>query len=877
MPAFFRDSVLIGLVLFGLLAGSILFFYQKAVDSKVEDAKRLLEGHAKFFAALVDSRLHASLLKPEHARSPAYEALASRLQRVRDYYPEVGWLFTGRYQNGGALVIIQTTEPHGGTMEAHSLGEPLGLPAPPDHPAWQALFGGEPVISDTPLFPGHSVAALIPLGSPYTGSRDFLYLDLDSEHYTAPMAALRKMRDIGIFIAALVSLAAGMGIFSWRCRTFVAHKEPETALKKSEELFRTTFALSPVAMFIAAPDFAIRRANHALCEFLGYTEAELTERDLRDYSAPEDFKKELLLIEKLRSRELAHYHMEKRFRRKDGATVWGFVSVAGVRDFADELSYVMAQVVDITERKLAEEQLRLNEERLALAASAGKVGTWDYDMQSQTIIWNPVMHEIFKTDPKTFSPTFEKYQELIHPDDRSGVIKEFQRSVSEGVPFNREFRTASSNGSLRYVQADAIIYRNDAGQPVRAVGTNIDITAERVESAELTRAKEEAQAADRAKSEFLAVMSHELRTPLNGVLGFISLLKNTMLSNEQRSHIDTIESSGEGLLVLIDDILDFSRIESGNMRVDVTAFELRPFLREIYLLLKSRAEEKGISYTYDIDPEVPALIHTDRVRLAQILTNIVGNALKFTERGRVQLRLSATPLDHTRKNWEWKFVVQDTGAGIPSTVLPHLFRPFYQGDSSSTRRYGGTGLGLAISRRLAVLLNGDITVQSWTGAGSEFVIALKAPSSQPSALKSYFAQQREKGSGQPTPPTMMMKGKRILVVEDNPVNRKLCTLQLTRMGCETDYAETGREAVQKCLDHKFDVVLMDMQLPDLDGCSAAREIRERKKDDPTLCIIALTANAMPEDRQKCLDAGMNDYMSKPFKAETLATTLKKWM
>ncbi len=876
MPLFFRDSVFIGLVLFGLLSAAIIFFYDRAVDSKIDDAKRLLAGHGKFMAALVDSNAHASLRQPEHSRSPTYQTLASRLQRVRDYYPEIGWLFTGRYQNGGALVIIQTAEPHGGTMGEHYLGQPFELPAPPDSAVWQTLNSNETALSDEPIFEGRSIGAVIPLGSPYNGARDFLYLDLDNEHYLGPMAALRRLRDIGLFVAAIVSLIAGMALFKWRCRIFVANKEPETALQKSEELFRTTFALSPVAMFIASPDFSIRRSNHSLTEFLGYTEMELTQCSLRDYSIAEDLKKELPLIEKLRTRALSHYNMEKRFRRKDGSTVWGFLSVTGVRDAEEELSYVVAQVVDITERKMAEELLRLNEERLALAASAGKVGTWDYDMRSQGIIWNPVMHDMFGTDAKTFAPTFDKYQELLHPDDRAAFVREFQKATASGTPFNMEFRTATTNERpMRYIQADAVIYRDDAGQPIRAVGTNIDITAEKVESAELTRAKEEAQAADRAKSEFLAVMSHELRTPLNGVLGFISLLKNTSLSIEQRGHIDTIESSGEGLLVLIDDILDFSRIESGNMRVEVTAFEMRPFMRDIYLLQKSRAEEKGISFTFDIDPDVPAMIHTDKVRLAQVLGNIVGNALKFTERGRVQLNLAATPLDHMRKNWEWRFTVRDTGPGIPAHVVPNLFKPFYQGDSSSTRRYGGTGLGLAISRRLANLLNGDITVQSWQGAGSEFLITLKAPSSQPSALKNYFAQQRGKTS--PAPASPIMKGKRILVVEDNPVNRKLCTLQLNRMGCETDYAETGREAVQKVLDHKFDVILMDMQLPDLDGCSAAREIRERKKDDPTLCIIALTANAMPEDRQKCLDAGMNDYMSKPFKAETLASTLKKWM
>ena len=418
-----------------------------------------------------------------------------------------------------------------------------------------------------------------------------------------------------------------------------------------------------------------------------------------------------------------------------------------------------------------------------------------------------------------------------------------------------------------------MITRDAQNRPMRAVGTTIDITDEKEEAKELLRAKEAALAADKAKSEFLAVMSHEIRTPLNGVLGFASMLKLTPLNEEQKGYIETMESSGQRLLTLVNDILDLSKIESGEISLEYAVVELLPFVQGIHRQLEARAWEKKLRYEIIVGEDVPKAIHTDPARLGQILTNLLGNAIKFTETGSVELLVNAVQPDPARERWEWRFSVRDTGPGIPAESAAHLSKLFYQVDSSSTRKHDGSGMGLAISCRLAGLLGGQIDVRSKLGVGSEFTLEFVAnPPTASTAARSSAAPAKVADATRDR-----IRGKRVLVVEDNPVNRKLVALQLRRLGCETDFAETGRQAVEKVESSHFDAVLMDMHLPDLDGCGATREIRRKETNGARLNIIALTANAMAEDRKKCFDAGMDDFLSKPIQFETLATTLAKWL
>lgn len=874
VPVFIRDGLATGALIFILSAAAVVIVYQSAVTSKLKEALNHLRPQAEYLASLVDLRAHAWLTTSQQTNSQPHTALTQRLQNMRQYYPGMGKLFTGRFQGGKIYVILDTLDPARGRTEPHSVARPLGVDLPPDSPELKAIQERQTLLTDQPAFKGEGkfLGVIVPLPNPDLSVRDFLYLDSSYEAVAAGLNTAKNARDIFLLVAAIFAVIAGMTVFSWRCQSHFKQLLAVTRLREGEELFRTTYEMSPVAMCLTCTDERILRANKAFCDFLGYTETELGHLQPAAYTPAEDLQKDQPLLEDLQNNQISQYQSERRFIRKDGRIVWGLASVAIVRDSDANIAHYMTQVVEITKRKLAEETLSLSQERLALAADAGKVGMWDCDLTTGRTVWNDVMHVIFQTQAETFSPTLPAQEGFIHPDDRATASAEFQRCLQAGTPYEQEYRIVRPDGSIRHVKARAIIFKDESGKPIRAVGTGIDITAEKEESGELIRAKESALAADKAKSEFLAVMSHEIRTPLNGVLGFVSMLRNTPLDSEQLGYIETMESSGQGLLMLVNDILDLSKIESREIHVESSTFEVRPFIRKIHQQLEAQAYQKELHYDFIVDYSVPKSIHSDPIRLGQILTNLLGNAVKFTDYGRVELCVSARPIGLYQKNWEWLFTVRDTGPGIPEEALPNLFQLFYQVDSSVTRRHGGTGLGLAISQRLAKLLGGEIRVESNLAQGSEFTLALAAPRGLTSnALANLSPVKPLEG------PSQKVLGKRILVVEDNPVNRKLCALQLKRLGCETEFAETGFQAVEKVRSGQFDAVLMDMQLPDLDGCGATREIRREEKTGERLSIIALTANAMPEDRKKCLDAGMDDFLSKPLQYETLASTLSKWV
>ena len=522
-----------------------------------------------------------------------------------------------------------------------------------------------------------------------------------------------------------------------------------------------------------------------------------------------------------------------------------------------EATSMLGTIRDISEETHRDEIIRIDAERLALATRAGRVGTWDYEIGTKKIHWNDVMYEMKHVSPETFDPNLDDNTALLHPDDHARVMAEFQRCLDSGeTNYAAECRIILPDGQMRHTKSQAIIIRDKHEKPLRVVGIEIDVTLER-------EAIEAARSANLAKSAFLAMISHEIRTPMNGILGFTSLLKGTSLSNEQFEYVDTIERSGEHLLLLINEILDLSKIESGRMDIIRSTFLLRPFVEQMIGLMAPHAREKNLQLVCEFDPQTPEQICTDRTRLGQILTNLLGNAVKFTLHGSVHFAISAK---REEDKWAWRFVVKDTGPGISENALPHIFERFYQADLTDARRHGGTGLGLAISQRLSHLLGGDIQVTSEFGLGSEFILTfVSSHAEMPTVIQSTPAQSKEG----------LFRGKSILVVEDNPASRRLCTLQLERLGFKTIAVDSGDQAIALCRQQVFDVILMDVQMPGMDGLETTRALRSSEK--LITPIIALTANAMPEDRQRCLDAGMSDYLSKPLKVDRLLEILGKWL
>jgi signal transduction histidine kinase/CheY-like chemotaxis protein len=385
-----------------------------------------------------------------------------------------------------------------------------------------------------------------------------------------------------------------------------------------------------------------------------------------------------------------------------------------------------------------------------------------------------------------------------------------------------------------------------------------DVTEERKAAAELARAKAAAEEANRAKSRFLATMSHEIRTPMNGVLGTIELLGGTRLDARQRTYVETVERSASALLSIIDDILDYSKLESGDLKVEDIAFDPAAALRQTAQLMTPGAEKKGLALVCRVGAGVPETVAGDPTRVRQILFNIIGNAVKFTERGRVEATLEA-------RDGMLVFAVADTGIGIDPDALPRLFDRFSQADDSITRRFGGTGLGLAIARDLARLMGGDIGVASRPGEGSTFTLRLpiRAPAAAPSP--------RTQVNATPRPARRLD----LLVAEDNEVNRMVVRDLLERMGHEVEFAADGRETIARARVKRFDAILMDVQMPEIDGVEATRWIRVLPEPFGSVPVVALTANAMEGDREAYLAIGMTDYVAKPVRGAELAAALAR--
>jgi PAS domain S-box-containing protein len=838
----------------------------------------------------------------------------------------------------------------------------------------------------------------------------------ESERFETFVEALQMWLSISVYSPAPEHFVAVFDVITDR-------KLAEKALADGEAKYRLITENMGDAVCVQDMGLRFIYISPSNQRLLGFTAEETMGKSLSDIMPPEyvhlceqAFAEELRLEASGTADPKRSRILEMQQYRKDGSLAWLEIKFSFMRDQQQNPVGIISVSRDISERKRVEEDnCRLNE-RISLATRAAQVGIWDWDVVEDRLVWDDRMYALYGLEPRYFSGAYEAWTRGLHPDDRAANEEQLKQALLGVADFDTEFRVVRPDGSVRYLKAKADVFQGSDGKPQRMVGVNYDITdRKQAEEERADRERLEAELkANQSKEEFFAHMCHEIRTPMNAIIGANLLLLKTDLTPTQRSHAEIVKSNANVLLEVLNDALDFTKIEAGKLSVDEIDFSPRAMLNDITSTWHFRTREKGLVFSYHLPPDMPEQLLGDPGRLRQILNNLLSNAYKFTDKGFITLIIEV--VEQQENVVVLRFTVKDTGIGIATESQPYLFEKYSQANSSIAGKYGGTGLGLFISKKLCELMKGRIGFESREGEGSifRFEVSVKKDTYKPllvvsadlqqmrvlvidekenqrrelgallsrwgvswdqsastEAARDFVARALENGSfydvwligygvvdkrveerapalrrsfphyncylvgigslgcrgdaarlkdagysayfirpfsekdlhdclahfqevsrlsklGKPPPSTFLTrhyleedrrKKTKILIVEDNPTNQQVALGILKSIGYEADIADNGEKAVRALEKCTYDIVLMDCEMPELDGYQATKQIRDLASSvlDHQVPIVALTANTVTMNREKAIMAGMNDYLSKPLQPELLAATLRCWL
>jgi PAS domain S-box-containing protein len=745
--------------------------------------------------------------------------------------------------------------------------------------------------------------------------------EIQSTNLSDQEAAVTALMRIGLVVAVVVAMLVVCvclyGRRMWHQASVAARdlERSESVLRDSEQRMRRILDSAHDAFVAMDAKGRILEWNARAESVFGRTRKEALGRDLIDTILPPG------------ERDALRAEFERCMRDQESKLIGRCVEIVALHRGGVLFPIEMAATVvrtdqnvvlsaflrDITERKRGEEALKKSEERFDLAVRGSSDGLWDWNVAWDEFYLSPRCTELLHADDLDQVRTKSAWLARVHPIDRSQVEAALKRHFEERVPFDVECRLLSGKGDPIWFRIRGQAVWNVQGEPVRMAGSITDITQhkEAIESllrfqgiaeakaqieaqaaqlaaktAELELARAAAESANRSKSEFLANMSHEIRTPMTAILGYSDLLANPSLSpEERRDGIQRIRQNGRHLLTILNDILDLSKIEAGKMTIERIQCSVHEIITEIAALMRPRALEKGLDLSVDWNGRIPATVESDPTKVRQILMNLIGNAIKFTERGGLRLVVGMAK-SGTGASPRIAFEVIDTGIGMSAEQVGSIFKPFTQADPSMARRFGGTGLGLTISRRLAEMLGGSIAVASTPGRGTTFHVQIETGPLDGVEMILPIPGAERLPKDEPPPGhdvrasaggECLLEKVRVLLADDARDNRKIVSWHLRRAGAEVDLAENGRIAMEKALEAErakkgFDIVLMDMQMPEMDGFTATKQLRKQGFDRP---IVALTAHAMAGDREHCLAAGCNDYATKPIDPHELVLLISR--